>query len=125
MKKSLQNKIDHILVRDYSTARIKEGQEWYVGHGIFMDSSDTKEHLLDQMDIIKGIIKSAESLQKCIEDQFTEYRDTRNLYSAVLDLGERLSLIEGCANQYVKLFSELQRNENKARTAYYDEDLSF
>lgn len=120
MKRTLQDKIGRMISKDYSSARIKDGQEWYVGNGMYMDSVDTKEHLLDQMDIMKEIIRSAESLRKCIEEQFTEYRNTGNLYSAVLDLGERLSLIEGYADRYLKLYSELRHNEKKARAAYYD-----
>ena len=120
MRRTLQDKIDRIIEKDYSGARIKEGQEWYIDHGMFMDPVDTKEHLLDQMDIMKEAIQSADSLRKCIEEQFTEYRVTGNLYFAVLDLGERLSIIEEYVDQYVKLYSELRQIENKAKAAYYD-----
>lgn len=125
MNNALQSKINRIITKDYSSARIKDGQEWYVGNGIFMDRIDTKEHLLDQMDIIKETIQSAESLHRCIEDQLAGYRVTGNLYSSVLELEECLSLIEMWAKQYVKQFSELQRNEAKARSVYHDEDLPF
>lgn len=125
MNKALQNKFDRIITKDYSSARIKDGQEWYVGNGIFMDRIDTKEHLLDQMDIIKETIQSAESLHRCIEEQFKDYQITGNLYSSVLELEECLSLIEIWAKHYVKQFSELHRNEAKARSFYYDDDLPF
>ena len=51
MSKAVQNKMNRIISKDYSSARIREGEEWYIGHGIFMDRQDTKEHLLDQMDM--------------------------------------------------------------------------
>lgn len=125
MNKSLQNKINRIISKDYSSACIKDGQEWYVGNGIFMDRIDTKDHLLDQMDIIKETVQSAESLHRCIEDQFSGYKVTGNLYSSVLELEECLSLIEILAKHFLKQFSELHRNEVKARSIYYDEDIPF
>ena len=48
--RATDTKIKRILQKDYSDAVIKEGQEWYIGHGVFLECQETKEHLLKLMD---------------------------------------------------------------------------
>lgn len=123
MSKAVQNKMNRIISKDYSSARIRKGEEWYIGHGIFMDRQDTKEHLLDQMDIMKDIVKSVAFLQSSIESQIMRCQITGNLFSSVLELGESLSWIEKEARQFLEEYSALRRNELHERSLYYDDDV--
>jgi len=122
MNKAVQNKMNRIISKDYSAARIREGEEWYIGNGIFMDRQDTKEHLLDQMDIMKDIVKSVASLQSSIENQIMRCRITGNLFSSVLELGDSLSWIEMEARQFLEEYSALKRDEIHARSMYHNDD---
>lgn len=65
-------KFKRILEKDYSEARIKEGQEWYIGHGVFLDQYETKSLLLELMENYKPAVKSARLLRDVIDEELDD-----------------------------------------------------
>ena len=108
-------KIKRILEKDYSEARIKEGQEWYIGHGVFLDPYETKNLLLDLMENYRPAVKSARLLRDVIDEELGRYMITDNLFGSVLDLGERLSIIECYAEEYIRLSRYMNEPVDKLR----------
>ena len=117
--KATDVKIKRILQKDYSGAVIREGQEWYIGHGMFLECQETKEHLLDLMDYCKKSVECAQQLKNVIDGELGQYRITDNLFGSVLDLSERLSIIEDYATEYIRVFRHMRTPEDELRASYF------
>ena len=117
-------KIKKILEKDYSNAHIAEGQEWYNGQGVFLDRYQTKQLLLKLMESHK---KSARMLRSVIDEELGQYRITDNLFQSVLDLGERLSIIELYAEEYIRISRHMNDCKDELESSYSenDDDLPF
>jgi hypothetical protein len=122
--KATDAKIKRILQKEYSGAVIREGQKWYIGHGVFLECQETKEHLLELMDYCKKSVECAQQLKNVIDGELGQYRITDNLFGSVLDLSERLSVIEDYAAEYVRVFSHMRTPEDKLRATYFDNNSS-
>ncbi len=120
--KATDAKIKRILQKDYSGAVIREGQKWYIGRGVFLECQETKEHLLDLMFYCKKSVECALLLKNVIDDELGQYRITDNLFGNVLDLSERLSIIEDYAAEYIRVFRNLSTSEDELRTSYFNND---
>lgn len=118
-------KFKRILEKDYSEARIKEGQEWYIGHGVFLDQYETKSLLLELMENYKPAVKSARLLRDVIDEELGRYMITDNLFGSVLDLGERLSIIECYAEEYTRLSRYMNEPVDKRRAECFGDHESF
>jgi hypothetical protein len=122
--KATDAKIKRILQKEYSGAVIREGQKWYIGHGVFLECQETKEHLLELMDYCKKSVECAQQLKNVIDGELGQYRITDNLFGSVLDLSERLSIIEDYAAEYIRVCRHMRAPEDKLRSAYFDNDSS-
>ena len=120
-------KIKRILEKDYSEAHIAEGQEWYTGQGVFLDPYQTKQLLLELMESHKLAVKSARMLRNAIDEELAQYRITDNLFQSVLDLGERLSIIELYAEEYIRVSRHMNDCKDELESSYSetDDDLPF
>lgn len=119
--RATDTKIKRILQKDYSDAVIKEGQEWYIGHGVFLECQETKEHLLKLMDYCKKTVECAQLLKNVIEGELGQYQITDNLFGSVLDLGERLAVIEDYAAEYIRAYQHMREPEDDLRAKCFEE----
>ena len=115
-------KIKRILEKDYSDSRIAEGQEWYTGHGVFLDPYQTKQLLLGLMESHKLAVKSARLLRNTIDEELGQYRITAALFESVLELGERLSVIELYAEEYIRISQHMNDCRDELHTAHSEAD---
>lgn len=120
--RSTDAKVKRILEKDYTDSVIREGQEWYVGHGVFLERSQTKDHLLDIMEYSKAAVKSAQLLRNAIDVELGRFEITDNLYENVLDLGECLSLIELYAQKYIDDCEYIRIPEERLQTFFSADD---
>lgn len=118
-------KVRKILEKDYSEAVIKEGQEWYIGHGVFLECKETKDHLLDLMECYRKAVESALILRNVIEGELEQYHITDNLFGGVLDLSGCLSIIELYAEEYLHVCRHAGICEDELRTSYFREEEPF
>ena len=118
--RSTEAKVQRIISKDYSKAKIGDGAEWYIGDGDFLDKAETKAHLIELMDHCQESVNSALFLNKTIEDELERYKITGNLFNDVLELSECLSIIEIYAVEYIRTFRNQESEECNP-----DDNLSF
>ena len=76
------------------------------------------------MDCCKKSVECAQLLKNVIDGELGQYRITDNLFGSVLDLSERLSIIEDYAAEYVRVFRHMRAPEDELRASYFDNDSS-
>ena len=109
-----RRKIERVLNMNYIKSRLTEGDEWYLGNGEFLTLRQTKKHLLEKMDCIKAVLKTAH--QFC-----TDFNDLIN--------EAEISIMRQLSEDFFEAFQAFERQEFNMRQRYWkeadDEELPF
>lgn len=124
-----RRRIERILNMNYIRSRLTEGDEWYLGNGEFLTLRQTKKHLLEKMDCIKAVLKTAHQFCTDFNDLINEAEISGHLYADTFELAEILNIMRQLSEDFFEAFQAFERQEFNMRQRYWkeadDEELPF
>ena len=124
-----QRKIERILNMNYTRSHLTEGEEWYLGNGEFLTLRETKKHLLEKMNIIKVVLRTAQNFCTDFNNLINEAEISGHLYEDTFELADILSILRQLSEDFFVVFQEFENQEFNMRmrcfTDHDEEELPF